>query len=149
MPVITVGRGAIDYELLPADAGNDEPPLVFLHEGLGSVSLWRSFVDEVTVGRRRPRRPGLLPARIRPLRPRPAAAQPDYMHHEALVVLPELLATLGIERPVLIGHSDGASIASSTPAPATLGRRLVLSRRMSSSRTGVLGGDRGGAADAT
>ena len=39
--------------------------------------------------------------------PRPAG----YMHHEADVVLPALLATLAIERPVLVGHSDGASIA--------------------------------------
>ncbi len=35
----------------------------------------------------------------------------DYMHREALEVLPEVLAQLGLERPVLIGHSDGASIA--------------------------------------
>jgi pimeloyl-ACP methyl ester carboxylesterase len=36
---------------------------------------------------------------------------PDYMHHEALVVLPALLHNLGIERPVLVGHSDGGTIA--------------------------------------
>ena len=36
---------------------------------------------------------------------------PDYMHREALEVLPKLLAALGIERPVLLGHSDGGSIA--------------------------------------
>lgn len=35
----------------------------------------------------------------------------EYMHHEALVVLPELLATTNVERPILVGHSDGASIA--------------------------------------
>jgi pimeloyl-ACP methyl ester carboxylesterase len=36
---------------------------------------------------------------------------PDYMHHEALVVLPALLQALGVERPVLLGHSDGGTIA--------------------------------------
>jgi pimeloyl-ACP methyl ester carboxylesterase len=39
------------------------------------------------------------------------ARRPDYMHQEALEVLPQLLAQLSIERPVLFGHSDGASIA--------------------------------------
>jgi len=40
-----------------------------------------------------------------------APREPEYMHHEAEVVLPALLAQLGIERPILFGHSDGASIA--------------------------------------
>ena len=110
MPVITVGRGAIDYELLPADTGNDEPPLVFLHEGLGSVELWRTFptaVHEATgrativFSRHGHGRSAVV------TEPR----RPDYMHHEGLTVLPELLDRLGIERPVLVGHSDGASIA--------------------------------------
>ena len=37
--------------------------------------------------------------------------QPDYMHREALDVLPKLLARLGLQRPVLVGHSDGGTIA--------------------------------------
>jgi pimeloyl-ACP methyl ester carboxylesterase len=39
------------------------------------------------------------------------ARRPDYMHHEALEVLPRLLAQLSIQRPIFFGHSDGASIA--------------------------------------
>jgi pimeloyl-ACP methyl ester carboxylesterase len=91
--------------------GNGEGPgLVFLHEGLGSMGLWREFPDhlvEVT-GRR-----GLVYSRVGhgwsdPLRER---RTPNFMHHEALVVLPRLLEDLGVVEPMLIGHSDGASIA--------------------------------------
>ena len=92
----------------PLDDG--APAIVFLHEGLGSIALWRDF-------------PARLGARTgcativysrygngfsEVLRePRTV----DYMHHEALVVLPELLAAHNVERPILFGHSDGASIA--------------------------------------
>jgi pimeloyl-ACP methyl ester carboxylesterase len=87
-----------------------EPTLVFLHEGLGSVELWREFPDRVhaATGRR-----VFLYSRAGhgwsdlPDAPR----TPRFMHEEALDVLPALLAEHGIERPVLIGHSDGASIA--------------------------------------
>jgi pimeloyl-ACP methyl ester carboxylesterase len=87
-----------------------EPALVLLHEGLGSVSLWRGFPAVlrqvsgrrvVTYSRAGYGRSG--PASL----PRPVT----YMHHEADVVLAALLTRLGIERPVLVGHSDGASIA--------------------------------------
>jgi pimeloyl-ACP methyl ester carboxylesterase len=87
------------------------PPLVFLHEGLGSIAQWRSFPDDV-------RRDTSGPATVVYSRHGYGSSvvvehprTPDYMHREADVVLPELLAQLGIERPVLIGHSDGASIA--------------------------------------
>src|ERR1700758_2520052 len=84
--------------------------LVFLHEGLGSVSHWKDFparVSEaagcpVTVYSRYGSGNSALLAEPRPVR---------YMHDEALAVLPDLLAQLQIENPVLIGHSDGASIA--------------------------------------
>jgi pimeloyl-ACP methyl ester carboxylesterase len=87
-----------------------EPTLVFLHEGLGSVELWRDFPDRVhdATGRR-----VFLYSRAGhgwsdlPDGPR----TPRFMHEEALDVLPALLAEHGIERPALIGHSDGASIA--------------------------------------
>jgi pimeloyl-ACP methyl ester carboxylesterase len=83
---------------------------VFLHEGLGSVALWRDFPDKVA---RRLGAPALIYSRlgygqsdglVTPNTPR-------FMHVEALEVLPRLLDQLGIERPLLIGHSDGASIA--------------------------------------
>jgi pimeloyl-ACP methyl ester carboxylesterase len=94
--------------LLDGDARR--PPLVFLHEGLGSIGLWRTFPRDVVeaTGRR-----GVVYSRYGYGRSDPwvEPTGPDYMHHEALVVLPELLEALGIEAPVLIGHSDGASIA--------------------------------------
>lgn len=84
--------------------------LVLLHEGLGSVSMWKDFPDELAAvtGHRvlvysrygHGASAGLgEPRRV------------DYMHVEALHVLPTVLAGLNIDRPVLIGHSDGASIA--------------------------------------
>ena len=87
-----------------------EPALVFLHEGLGSVALWRDFPERLAAatGRR-----ALIYSRAGhgesfvPERPR----TPRFMHDEALDVLPALLAEHGIERPVLVGHSDGGSIA--------------------------------------
>jgi pimeloyl-ACP methyl ester carboxylesterase len=106
---IDVDRGPIEYELTDGDPRR--PVLVFLHEGLGSIDLWRGLPGEIAAAAGQPRtmtyaRHGhgrSAPARM----PRPV----DYMHHEADVVLPALLGGLGVERPVLIGHSDGASIA--------------------------------------
>jgi pimeloyl-ACP methyl ester carboxylesterase len=86
------------------------PTLVLLHEGLGSVRLWRGFPEALnaatqahTVAFSRYGHGQSDP----PAKPR----TPKFMHEEALEVLPALLAELEIERPVLIGHSDGASIA--------------------------------------
>jgi pimeloyl-ACP methyl ester carboxylesterase len=85
------------------------PTLVLLYEGLGSVAMWRDFPAEVarvtgcrTVGYSRYGygQSDLLAG------PR----WPDYLHREAREVLPEVLAALAIEKPVLIGHSDGGSI---------------------------------------
>ena len=86
------------------------PTLVFLHEGLGSVALWKDFparVADVTGC------PVLVYSRAGYGRSSPAVLPrtTDYMHVEALTVLPALLDRLGIADPVLIGHSDGASIA--------------------------------------
>jgi pimeloyl-ACP methyl ester carboxylesterase len=85
------------------------PTLVFLHEGLGSVAQWRDFPEELAnacglsafvysranYGRSSPSAPPPRPVR--------------YMHDEALL-LPEVLRVAGISDPILIGHSDGASI---------------------------------------
>ena len=85
-------------------------PLVFLHEGLGSLTQWQGFPEQVCA---RTGRPGLAWARAGHGRsqPRPGRHEIDYMHHEARVVLPEVLDRFGVDRPVLVGHSDGASIA--------------------------------------
>lgn len=90
----------------PAEA----PTLVFLHEGLGSLSQWRDFPQEMG----RATDCGVLVysragyGRSDPVDlPRPAT----YLHHEALEVLPALLDATGVRRAILVGHSDGASIA--------------------------------------
>lgn len=107
------GDGDGGHELDAGD-GNGEglaaPTLVFLHEGLGSAALWRGFPAAVcaATGRRGLvySRPGYGGSSVVKDRRRT-----DYMHHEALEVLPEVLARLSIDRPILLGHSDGASIA--------------------------------------
>lgn len=86
------------------------PTLVFLHEGLGSVAMWRDFPERLA---RAAGSNALLYSRYGygQSDPLEEARRPDYMHQEAGRALPELLEKLGIERPVLFGHSDGASIA--------------------------------------
>jgi pimeloyl-ACP methyl ester carboxylesterase len=85
-------------------------PIVMLHEGLGSVALWKRFPDEVARATGRAvfvysrYGHGLSDALTGPRDVR-------YMHEEALVALPGFLDALGIENPILLGHSDGASIA--------------------------------------
>ena len=93
-----------------AELDGAEPALVFLHEGLGSLALWRDFPDRLAraTGRR-----ALVYSRAGhgqsdlPDEDR----TPEFMHEEALDVLPGLLENAGISRPVLVGHSDGGSIA--------------------------------------
>jgi pimeloyl-ACP methyl ester carboxylesterase len=86
------------------------PALVLLHEGLGSVGLWRTFparLHEAT-GRRL-----IAFSRFGHGRsaPPPEPRTPAFFHAEALEVLPRLLGDLGLDRPILVGHSDGGSIA--------------------------------------
>ncbi len=84
--------------------------LVFLHEGLGSVALWKDFPGK---GVQATGCPAIVYSRYGYGKSdRLAEARGvDYMHREALEVLPELLDALSIRNPILIGHSDGASIA--------------------------------------
>jgi pimeloyl-ACP methyl ester carboxylesterase len=99
---------ALETRVIPGDAA--KPWLVFLHEGLGSVSLWRDFPDKVA---RRLGAPALVYSRRGYGQSAPLAGprEPDFMHVEALDVLPALLAHFRISQPMLVGHSDGASIA--------------------------------------
>ena len=86
------------------------PTIVMLHEGLGSVAHWKDFPSrlaeetgaEVFVYSRYGHGASDELREARPV---------SYMHHEAQVVLPEILQKAGIERPLLLGQSDGASIA--------------------------------------
>ena len=99
-------------ELEYARIGADRPgsTLVFLHEGLGSVALWRDFPQRVAAA-------ASLPALVYSRAGYGGSSAlartrtPRYMHEEALTVLPALLDALVIADPILIGHSDGASIA--------------------------------------
>lgn len=88
----------------------DEPTLVFLHEGLGSIPQWRGFPEDLC---RASGFSGLVYERWGYggsdllVLPRPK----DYLKREAEQTLPDVLAACGIDRPVLIGHSDGGTIA--------------------------------------
>jgi pimeloyl-ACP methyl ester carboxylesterase len=86
------------------------PTLVFLHEGLGTLAVWGDFPDALCHVTDCPgviyERPGYGASDPRPL-PWPA----DVLEQEAKIVLPALLDALRIEHPVLIGHSDGGTIA--------------------------------------
>lgn len=106
--VIAAGRD-LEYAFYPArDAAL--PALVFLHEGLGSVAMWRDFPARVAEASGCP---VVVYSRYGYGESESLAGPhaPDYMHREARETLPALLEALGLVRPVLIGHSDGGSIA--------------------------------------
>jgi pimeloyl-ACP methyl ester carboxylesterase len=109
MLFMDIGGRAIEYRVIPG-AVSDRPPLVFLHEGLGCAALWRDFPDKVA---RELGAPALVYSRFGYGQSAglEGPRTPRFMHEEALDVLPVLLDRAGIARPLLIGHSDGASIA--------------------------------------
>jgi pimeloyl-ACP methyl ester carboxylesterase len=103
----------IELEALQIKGPADGPLLVFLHEGLGSVSMWRDFPQQLC-GRLGAR--GLVYSRPGYGRSTPRAHTErwgvDFMHRQAHEVLPALLQALGVQEPIwLLGHSDGGSIA--------------------------------------
>ena len=112
-----------------AGANPASPTIVFLHEGLGSVSAWRDFPQSVasrtgcsaTVYSRYGYGNSEVFCGERSVR---------YLHDEALLALPELLEKLDIANPILLGHSDGASIAilyaGAFAASARRPRALIL-----------------------
>ncbi|WP_302174495.1 alpha/beta fold hydrolase [uncultured Hydrogenophaga sp.] len=126
MQRIDIHGVALEVERIDGPAGR--APLLFLHEGLGSVSMWRqrdrSWPHELCAATGRS---GVVYSRrgygrsdpVPDVRGAPGAPGfwtvgqhgPDYMHREALSVLPLLLAALDLRQPVLVGHSDGATIA--------------------------------------
>ena len=109
MKHIDINGLQLEYRDYPA-AEADRPSLLLLHEGLGCVHMWRDFPAKlatatgcrVIVWSRAGY--GGSQAYAEPRTPR-------YMHREAEEALPALIAALHVERPVLIGHSDGGSIA--------------------------------------
>lgn len=109
---------SLEVQAIPAPAESAaaaRAPLVFLHEGLGSIALWRDWPQRLCAATGRA---GWVYSRRGYGRSSPnldargsGRLKPDYLHREALDVLPAVLARLGLERPVLVGHSDGATIA--------------------------------------
>lgn len=122
-PAITPVLGLL-LETLHIPGPANAPTLVFLHEGLGSVALWRDWSARLCAqlgcaglvysregyGQSSPHGDVRGITRVEGNRHLGRWA-PDYMHREALQVLPALLQALGIERPWLLGHSDGGTIA--------------------------------------
>ncbi len=106
---------ALEVRRLAGGAGGKLATIVFLHEGLGSVAMWRDWPAQLCEATGRA---GVVYSRRGYGHSDPVPdvrgagrLQPDYMQREAWEVLPALLETLDIERPVLLGHSDGGSIA--------------------------------------
>ena len=117
MPSVQAGNHSLNYEWFgdqderSGDRARGKPVLVFLHEGLGSIRQWRDFplrVAQATGCRALVYdRYGYGQSEILKEKRRDTT----FMHDEALRVLPELLEKLEIRSPILVGHSDGASIA--------------------------------------
>jgi pimeloyl-ACP methyl ester carboxylesterase len=122
---VEVGGHRIEVQMLSGHRDRNRATLVFLHEGLGSISLWRDFPLQVAAATQCAAavysRYGYGNSDVLE-----APFAVDYMHREAMEALPELLAKLGIERPILVGHSDGASIALIHAAAGHAVRGLVL-----------------------
>lgn len=93
-----------------SDPNDDETAMIFLHDGLGSVESWLKIpeqlveclgINAVIYDRRGYGRSS----------PHNFVGDPNYLHEEATEILPEILSRFGIKHPILIGHSDGATIA--------------------------------------
>lgn len=116
MPVAGVH---LEVRHLPARTDDRRAPLVFLHEGLGSVSMWTARGHDWPADLcQATGRAGWIYSRrgygqSDPIPDVRGAGRhgPDYMHREALDTLPALLRVIGVREPILIGHSDGATIA--------------------------------------
>lgn len=115
METIAINGVALEVQRLDGHSGRPRAPIIFLHEGLGSVAMWRDWPARVCAAAGRAgvvySRRGYGSSDAVPDVRGAGRLQADYMHREAWEVLPELLKALEIERPVLLGHSDGGSIA--------------------------------------
>lgn len=109
VPELGGGRLRLAARRIGAIAGPG-PALVFLHEALGSIGQWKGLPEELA---ERTGLPALAYERQGHGRSTPLTLPraEDYLRHEAETVLPAVLAACGIARPVLVGHSDGATIA--------------------------------------
>lgn len=121
-----VGSDRLEYEWL-GPAPMEAPTLVFLHEGLGCVTTWRDFpgrlVEATGCGALVYSRLGYGGSDPVDL-PRPV----NFMHREAMVTLPQVLEAAGVQEAILVGHSDGGSIALiyAGTSPSVRLRGLIL-----------------------
>ena len=115
METLEIDGVALEVRQLAAGRRAQLAPIVFLHEGLGSVAMWRDWPQQVCDATGRGgvvySRRGYGQSDAVPDVRGAGRLAPDYMHREAWEVLPALLAKLQIDGPVLLGHSDGGSIA--------------------------------------
>jgi pimeloyl-ACP methyl ester carboxylesterase len=107
---LPINNSNLEYRLL-GPSPDQAPTLVLLHEGLGSAALWGDFPEKLQAATglgvfvySRAGYGASSPVKL----PRPL----DYMQREALDVLPKLLDAIGFQHGLIIGHSDGASIAA-------------------------------------
>src|SRR5258706_9625180 len=107
MPQIVAAGHALEYRWIEGA----EPALVFLHEGLGSIGQWRDFPERVAraTGCRALVYDRYGYGKSDVLQEERVGT--DFMHREALLFLPDILFQMKVQNPVLVGHSDGASIA--------------------------------------
>jgi pimeloyl-ACP methyl ester carboxylesterase len=107
---LSTGSSELEYRMI-GPSPEQAPTIVMLHEGLGSARQWGDFPDRLQAATgagvfvySRAGYGASSPAKL----PRPL----DYMQIEALEVLPKLLDAIGFRRGILVGHSDGGSIAA-------------------------------------
>ncbi|MHB8264158.1 MAG: alpha/beta fold hydrolase [Acidimicrobiales bacterium] len=109
---LSIDELELEYYLYPASPERKNfPTLVFLHEGLGSSALWRSVPELIRTQLGNPSMLVYSRAGYGKSTPVDGERPVTYMHHEALEMLPRVLKALDIEKPILVGHSDGGSIA--------------------------------------
>jgi len=104
-----IGSARLEYSF--HDCGNSNRPLlVLLHEGLGSVRMWRDYPQELALASNCST---LVFSRrgYGNSSPHSAPWPLSYMHEEALEILPRVLDAAGADNAIMVGHSDGASIA--------------------------------------
>ena len=108
--ILKIGSAELEYRMI-GPAPDKAPTIVMLHEGLGCVGLWGDFPEKIQAATGA----GVFVysrAGYGQSSPAELPRQPDYMHVEALDVLPRILDAIGFRRGLLLGHSDGASIAT-------------------------------------
>jgi pimeloyl-ACP methyl ester carboxylesterase len=107
---LRIGTSDLEYRMI-GPAPDAAPTIVMLHEGLGSVGLWGDFPEKLQAATGT----GVFAYSRAGYGASSPVAQPrplEYMHIEAFDVLPNVLETIGFRRGLLLGHSDGASIAA-------------------------------------